>query len=112
MGAVVADFDPGGGRSEGVGTFFKAVTQAVFLFGAETWVLTPRMERALSSFQHRVERRLTGRHPRRQGGWDLVVPIIVGINGGSRLKGDRDIHHEESEHSRAVYFDVTNSGTL
>ena len=23
MGGVVADFEPGGGRSEGVGTFFK-----------------------------------------------------------------------------------------
>ena len=50
MGAVVADFEPGGGRSEGVGEFFRAVTQAVLLFGAETWVLTPRMERFLSSF--------------------------------------------------------------
>ena len=36
------------------GLFFKAVVQAVLLLGAETWVLTPRMERALSSFQHRV----------------------------------------------------------
>ena len=29
------------------GTFFKAVVQQVLLFGAETWVLTPRIERAL-----------------------------------------------------------------
>ena len=36
------------------GHFFKAVTQAVLLFGAEMWVLTSRMEQALSSFQHRV----------------------------------------------------------
>ena len=34
--------------------FFKAVIQAVLLFGAETWVLTPRVERYLSSLQHRV----------------------------------------------------------
>ena len=47
------------------GNFYKAVSQAVLLFGAETWVLTPRMERALDSFQHRVARRLTGRQPRR-----------------------------------------------
>ena len=33
------------------GHFYKVVTQAVLLFGAETWVLTPR------SFQHRVENR-------------------------------------------------------
>ena len=28
-----------------LGYFFKAVVQAVLLFGAEMWVLTPRMER-------------------------------------------------------------------
>ena len=39
------------------GHFYKVVTQAVLLFGAETWVLTPRMERALDSFRHRVENR-------------------------------------------------------
>ena len=53
FGAVVADIDSGGGRSEGVGKVFKAVKQAVLLFGAETWVLTPSMERAMCSFQHR-----------------------------------------------------------
>ena len=36
------------------GIFHKAVAQAVLLFRAETWFLTPRMERALDSFQHRV----------------------------------------------------------
>ena len=54
------------------GRFFKEVTQVVLLFGADTWVPPPRMDRALSSFQHRVARRLTGRQLRRQGGgiWD------------------------------------------
>ena len=51
------------------GQFFKAVVQAVFLFGAETWVLTPQMEQALISFKKRVTQRLTGRNPRsREGG--------------------------------------------
>ena len=44
--------------------FYKAVAQAVFLFRAETWVITPQMKRALDSFQHRVARRLTRRHQR------------------------------------------------
>ena len=35
------------------GKFYKAVAQAVLLFGEEAWVLTRRMERALDSFQHR-----------------------------------------------------------
>ena len=43
------------------GNFYKAVAQAVFLFGAETWFLTPRMERALDSFQRRVARRIIGK---------------------------------------------------
>ena len=32
------------------GIFYKAVAQAVLLFRVETWVLNPRMERALESF--------------------------------------------------------------
>ena len=46
------------------GAFFKAVVQQVLLFGAEIWVVTPRMERALSGFLHGAARRLTGRHSR------------------------------------------------
>ena len=36
------------------GHFFVAVVQAVLMLGAETWVLTPRTERAPSSFHNRV----------------------------------------------------------
>ena len=36
------------------GKFYTAVSQAVLLFGAETLVLTPRMDRALDNFRHRV----------------------------------------------------------
>ena len=50
-----------------LGHFYKEVAQAVLLFGAETWVLTPRMEQALDSFQHRVARQIVRRQPRRQG---------------------------------------------
>ena len=42
------------------GIFYKAVAQAVLLFGADMWVLTLSMERALDSFQNRVVRRITG----------------------------------------------------
>ena len=42
------------------GFFFKAVIQAVLLFGAETWVATPCMGKALGGFQTQVKRRLTG----------------------------------------------------
>ena len=56
-----------GADSKVSGHFFKAVTQEVLLFREEMWVLTPRMERSLSSFQHRVARRLTGRQTMRRG---------------------------------------------
>ena len=36
--------------------FYIAVKQQVLLFGAETWVLTKRMEAALDTFQGRVAR--------------------------------------------------------
>ena len=45
-------------------------------------------------------------------GWELGVHIIGGSNGGSRLRGDRNIHHKEVEHGRAVYCDTTDSGPL
>ena len=47
------------------GNFFKAVVQQVLLFGAETWVVSPMMERALSAFIHGSERRITSRQPRK-----------------------------------------------
>ena len=51
--------------------FYIAVTQAVLLFGLETWVLTVRMEKALDRFQSRVARKITGRQSRRRkdGSW-------------------------------------------
>ena len=60
-----------------LGHFFKAVFKAVLLFGEETWVLTPSMERDLSSFQHRVTRRLTGRQPRRRGDGSWDYPLLA-----------------------------------
>ena len=47
------------------GFFFKAVIQAVLLFGAETWVVTPCIVKALEGFHTQVARRLTGKFPQR-----------------------------------------------
>ena len=59
-------------------TFYIAVTQQVLLFGAETWVLTKKMESAMDAFQDRVARKLTGRQPRcgRDGVW--YYPSLAG----------------------------------
>ena len=81
---VVADFDPGRADTKVSGHFLKAVTKAVLLSKAETWVLTPRMERALSNFQHRVAPRLNGRQTRirEDGSWEypsLQESVVVAV---------------------------------
>ena len=42
------------------GVFFKALVLVVLLFGAETWVVTPRMGRVMGRFYDQVVQRLTG----------------------------------------------------
>ena len=69
------------------GHFYKAVSQAVLLFRAETWVLTLRMEWALDIFQHRVARRLTGRQRRRRGGGSWSYPPLEEAMGESDFEG-------------------------
>ena len=59
-------------------SFYTAVTQQVLLFGAESWVLTKRMESALDAFQGRAARRLTGRLPRRGRDGKWVYPSLAG----------------------------------
>ena len=67
------------------GHLYKAVAHEVFMFGAETWVLTLRMERDLDSFQHRFARRITGRQPMRRGGGSWDYPPLVEAMGGAGL---------------------------
>ena len=42
----------GGADTKVSGIFDNAVAQSLFFFGVETWVLTPRMEQDLESFQN------------------------------------------------------------
>ena len=60
------------------GNFFKAVVQQVLLFRAETWVVTPKTERALSGFLHGSARRFTGRQARREKDGDWHYPSLEG----------------------------------
>ena len=61
-----------------LGNFFKAVVQQVLLFGAETWVVSPTMERALSAFIYEATRRITGRQPRRGRDGNWFYPSLMG----------------------------------
>ena len=58
------------------GIFFKAVVHVVLLFVLEMWVLIPCMKQALESFQHGVTKWITGRQPKRRGGYPLLVAAM------------------------------------
>ena len=52
------------------------MVQVVILFGSKTWVLTPRLEKSLKVFHHRLVRGMMGMVPKRQrhGIW-VYTPI-------------------------------------
>ena len=52
-----------GAEPQVYGFFCKAVVQALLLFEAEIWVVTPCIGGVLGEFQDQVARRLTGRLP-------------------------------------------------
>ena len=66
-----------GAEPKVLGEIFNVVVQAVLLFGADKRVLTPRMDRSLSRFQHRVAQRLTRRNPRRKRGGRWYYPPLA-----------------------------------
>jgi hypothetical protein len=58
--------------------FYKAVCMSVLLFSSETWVLTEDIIGKLTSFHHRVARRITRRHPRpAPDGDEWIYPSIT-----------------------------------
>ena len=54
------------------------MVQQVLMFGAETWVVSLIMERALSAFIHGAARRITGRQPRRGRDGKWSYPSLEG----------------------------------
>ena len=58
------------------GNIYLVVVQAVLLYGSETWVLTPHMQRVLGGDHHRVSHRLMRKQPQKvqDGGW-LYPPL-------------------------------------
>ena len=55
------------------------------MFGAETWVLTPRIERVLDSVMHGSARRITGGAAAERVGREMVLPLSGGGHEGSRI---------------------------
>ena len=81
------------------GNFFKTVVQQVLLFGAETWVVTPRMERALHAFMHGAAIRIMGRQPRRvwDGKW-----FYPSLEGAMKEAGFKDVQTSISRRQNTV----------
>ena len=50
-------------KTQSSGTLFKAVVQAFLIFGSEMCVMTPRMDRTLGGFHHKVAHQITGNQP-------------------------------------------------
>ena len=53
-----------GANPKAMATVYKAVVQAVLLYGSESWVLSLTMEKKLQSFHRRCARYITGQHIR------------------------------------------------
>ena len=60
------------------------------MFGAETWVLMPRIERALDSFMHGAARRIMGRQPQRGWGGKWSYPSLEGATKEAEFKKIRE----------------------
>ena len=54
-----------------MGYFYKAIVQAVLLYGAETWVVADRMLKLLDSFHHKCARHIAQDpiHQKPDGTW-------------------------------------------
>jgi len=71
-------------RSKGVNTramgyFYRAVVQAILLYGSETWVLTNCQLKRLSNFHARVARYLAGRHIQQNEDGTWVQPPTTNV---------------------------------
>ena len=53
-----------------------AMVLVVILFESETWVMTPRLEKALKSFHHKTVRRMAGMAPKHRKDKIWVYPPI------------------------------------
>jgi len=60
------------------GTFYVAVVKQVLLTGSETWVVTPRILKALEGFHHRAARRISRKMPRRRPDGSWHYPPLAG----------------------------------
>ena len=59
------------------GIFYVWVVKVVLMFGSDTWVMTPHLEKSLEIFHHRVVRQMVVMGPKRQQYVTWMYPQIV-----------------------------------
>jgi hypothetical protein len=70
---------------EAMASIYRAVVQAVLLYGAESWVLTDTMECALQSFYHRCARYITRQHIRQDQDGNWICPPSKDVLAQAKL---------------------------
>ena len=75
-----------GATSGTMAYFYKAVVQAVLLYGSESWVITTKMWRALNSFHHRCARYIAGEHIRQRPDGEWTFPETERILAQCKLQ--------------------------
>ena len=95
-----------GGGAAGVRIFFKAVVQAVLLFGSETWVVTPRMGKALGGGSGPGDETVDGTAPVEDTGQGVDIHLGGDGKGGGGVLDDGGIYLAAPEHGRTVHHYV------
>jgi hypothetical protein len=75
-----------GATSSTMAYFYKAVVQAVLLYASESWVLTERTIKALSSFHNRCARFISGDHIRQKPNGEWILPPTAEVLEKCKLR--------------------------
>ena len=75
--------------------FYKAVVQAILLYGSETWLLLAAMERKVEGIYTEFLRQITGKRVRRVKRRDVGDAWGIRRTGGSRNAVRDDLHGEK-----------------
>ena len=89
------------------GRFYVAVVQAVLLFGSKTWVLTPRLEKAIEVFHQRETHQMAGMEPQTSTGCYMVVLTYWGGADNGGTGGYWGIYRPPSEYGCTIYYDLS-----
>jgi hypothetical protein len=84
-GQVAQILSKQGARSCTMAYFYKAVVQAVLLYGSESWVITERMWKVLNGFHNRCARFISGDHIRQKPNGEWILPSTKAVLAKCKL---------------------------